>query len=79
MLDAWDTSEVNSFWQGRWFYGYTAMESAVPPIWVRCPSGVSFGFTTAEWVSLREAFRGAWQKPELQRISAELLLEYGEI
>ena len=79
MLEAWETSEPNSFWQRRWFYGYTAMESAVPPIWVRCPSGVTFGFTTAEWASLQEAFRLAWQKPELQRISAELLLEYGEI
>jgi hypothetical protein len=79
MLDAWETREPNSFWQGRWFYGYTAMEPTVPPIWVRCPSGVTFGFTTAEWASLQEAFRLAWQKPELQRISAELLLEYGEI
>jgi hypothetical protein len=79
MLEAWETSEANSFWQGRWFYGYTAMESTVPPIWVRCPSGVSFGFTAGEWASLQEAFRLAWQKPELQRISAELLLEYGEI
>lgn len=79
MLDAWETGEANSFWQGRWFYGYTAMEAAVPPIWVRCPSGVTFGFTASEWASLQEAFRVAWQKPELQRISAELLLEYGEI
>jgi hypothetical protein len=79
MLDTWETSEANSFWQGRWLYGYTAMEPTVPPIWVRCPSGVSFGFTASEWASLREAFRLAWQKPELQRISAELLLEYGEI
>ncbi|MGB7354592.1 MAG: hypothetical protein WBD06_12875, partial [Acidobacteriaceae bacterium] len=79
MLVAWETSEANSFWQGRWFYGYTAMESTVPPIWVRCPSGVSFGFTAGEWASLQEAFRLAWQKPDLQRISAELLLEYGEI
>jgi hypothetical protein len=79
MLDVWETSEANSFWQGRWFYGYTAMESVVPPIWVRCPSGVTFGFTASEWASLQEAFRLAWTKPELQRISAELLLEYGEI
>ncbi len=79
MLEAWDTSEVNSFWQGRWFYGYTAMESAMPPIWVRCPSGVTFGFRADEWAWLQEAFRLAWQKPELQRISAELVQEYGEI
>ncbi len=79
MLEAWDTSEPNSFWQGRWFYGYTVTESTVPPVWVRCPSGVTFGFKADEWGSLQEAFRRAWQKPELQRISAELMLEYGEI
>jgi hypothetical protein len=44
------------------------MESAVAPIWVRCPSGVTFGFTASDWASLQEAFRLAWQKPELQRI-----------
>lgn len=27
MLQNWDTSEPNSFWQGRWFFGYTAMET----------------------------------------------------
>jgi len=79
MLQEWDTSGPNSFWQGRWFYGYTVMESTVPPIWVRCQSGVTFGFTAHEWRSLQEAFRLAWQKPELLRIAAELMLEYGEI
>jgi hypothetical protein len=79
MLQEWDTSGPNSFWQGRWFYGYTVAESTVPPIWVRCQSGVTFGFTADEWSSLLEAFRLAWQKPELQRISVELMLEYGEI
>ena len=80
MLEAWDTSEANSFWQGRWFYGYTAMESAMPPIWVRCPSGVTFGFRADEWAWLQEAFRVAWQKPELQRISAELtLVSYDDV
>jgi hypothetical protein len=79
MLRNWDTSEPNSFWQGRWFYGYTVMESTVPPVWVRCPSGVTFGFTPKEWAALQEAFRRAWQTPDLQRISGELMLEYGEI
>jgi len=75
----WDTSEPNSFWRGRLFFGYTAMETTVPPVWVRCQGSVSFGFTSEEWASLREAFRRAWEKPELQRISGELMLEYGEI
>jgi hypothetical protein len=79
MLQDWDTSEPNSFWRGRWFFGYTAMETTVPPVWVRCQGSVSFGFTSEEWASLREAFRRAWEKPELQRISGELMLEYGEI
>lgn len=79
MLRGWDTSEPNSFWRGRWFFGYTATEATVPPVWVRCQGSVSFGFTAEEWVSLREAFRRAWEMPELQRISGELMLEYGEI
>jgi hypothetical protein len=79
MLQDWDTSEPNSFWRGRWFFGYTAMETTVPPVWVRCQGSVSFGFTSEEWASLQEAFRRAWEKPELQRISGELMLEYGEI
>ena len=79
MLQAWETSEPNSFWQGRWFYGYTVMESTLPPIWVRGHGGVTFGFTAGEWASLQEAFRRAWQTPEIQRISGDLMLEYGEI
>jgi hypothetical protein len=79
MLEDWDTSEPNSFWQGRWFFGYTAMETTVPPVWVRCQGSVSFGFTAEEWASLQEAFRRAWEMPQLQRISGDLMLEYGEI
>jgi hypothetical protein len=79
MLQDWDTSEPNSFWEGRWFFGYTAMETTVAPVWIRCQGSVSFGFTAEEWASLQEAFRCAWEKPELQRISGELMLEYGEI
>jgi len=78
MLQDWDTSEPNSFWEGRWFFGYTAMETTVAPVWIRCQGSVSFGFTAEEWASLQEAFRRAWEKPELQRISGELTLEYGE-
>jgi|SRR5581483_194264 len=79
MLEKWDTSKPNSFWQGRWFFGYTAMETTVPPVWIRCPGSASFGFTAEEWASLQEALRRAWEMPQLQRISGELLLEYGEI
>ncbi len=79
MLENWDTSTPNSLWQGRWFFGYTAMETTVPPVWVRCQGSVSFGFTAAEWASLQEAFDRAWEMPQLQRISGELMLEYGEI
>ncbi len=77
MLQNWDISEPNSFWRGRWFFGYTAEGST--PVWIRCPGSVSFGFTAQEWASLKKAFGRAWQDPELQRISRELMLEYGEI
>ena len=73
MLQDWDTSEPNSFWEGRRFFGYTAMETTVPPVWVRCQGSVSFGFTAEEWASLQEAFRRAREKPELQHISGECI------
>lgn len=79
MLHKWDTSGPNSFWRGRWFFGYTTMETTVPPVWVRCQGSVSFGFTAEEWASLQEAFCRAWDMPELQRIAGELMLEYGEL
>jgi len=79
MLENWDTSTPNSLWQGRWFFGYTAMETTVPPVWLRCQGSVSFGFTAEEWASLQKAFHRAWEMPPLQRISGELMLEYGEI
>jgi len=79
MLENWDTSTPNSLWQGRWFFGYRAMETTVAPVWVRCQGSVSFGFTADEWASLQEAFHRAWKMPQLQRISGELMLEYGEI
>ena len=40
MLREWDTSEPNSFWRRRWFFGYTAMEPTVPPVWVRCQGAI---------------------------------------
>jgi hypothetical protein len=79
MLREWDTSGPNSFWRGRWFFGYTAMESSSPAVWVRCEGATTFGFSTEEWASLKRAFHRAWEMPELQRISGELMLEYGEI
>jgi hypothetical protein len=79
MLENWDTSTPNSFWRGRWFFGYTAVETTAAPVWVRCQESVSFGFTAEEWASLQTAFHRAWQMPQLQHISGELMLEYGEI
>lgn len=79
MLENWDTSTPNSFWRGRWFFGYTAMETTAAPVWVRCQGSVSLGFTAEEWASLQKAFNLAWEMPQLQRISGELMLEYGEI
>ena len=77
MLQEWDTSTPNSHWKGPWFFGYTA--SAEPHVWIRCKEAVSFGFSHAEWASLKEGFRHAWEMPTLQRIWNELSLEYGEL
>jgi hypothetical protein len=77
MLQEWDTSKPNSHWQGPWFFGYSA--SAEAQVWIRCKEAVSFGFSDAEWASLKEGFRRAWETPALQRIWSELSLEYGEL
>ena len=79
MLRDWDTSGPNSFWRGRWSFGYTAMEPTVSPVWVRCHGATMFGFTADEWTALQDGFRRAWEMPELQRITGELMLEYGKI
>jgi hypothetical protein len=79
MLTEWDTRGPNSFFRGRWFLGYTAMESTVPPVWIRCDGSTSFGFGVEEWVSLQVAFRRAWETPILARIWSDLTMEYGEI
>jgi hypothetical protein len=77
MLQEWDTARPNSQWKRPWFFGYTA--SVEPHIWIRCKEAVSFGFSDAEWASLKGGFRRAWEMPALQRIWNELSLEYGEL
>ena len=37
-----------------------------------------FDVSATEWTALRDLFRRAWQRPELQSWLAELQLEYGE-
>jgi hypothetical protein len=80
MLQEWDTTGANSYWKGHYFFGYTAApEESMPHVWIRCEGSVSFGFTDAEWASVQECFRRAWEMPELQRTWNELSLEYGEL
>lgn len=81
LLEDWDITRANSYRNGHYFFGYTAAsdEESMPHIWLRCEGSASFGFMDAEWASLRECFRRAWQMPELQRIWNELSLEYGEL
>lgn len=80
LLDSWDSAAQNARWNGRNFFAYTAGSSdANPRVWVRCEGSTTFGFSDAEWVSLKECFRRAWEMPELQRVWDELSMEYGEL
>jgi len=81
MLERWDSQSKNSLWNGHYFFGYTAqLESPGLQVWFRAQSnGVSFGFSQAEWASMRTLFRRAWEMPELQRAWQEGALAYGEL
>lgn len=80
LLAEWDSSAQNSYWNGYYFYAYTPATNDVNPrIWVRCNGSTTFGFSDAEWTSLKECFRRAWEMPELQRVWNELSMEYGEL
>jgi len=80
LLEEWNAEAPNSHRKGHYFYGYTSASSEPEPrIWVRCEGSMTFGFSDAEWASLQECFRRAWEMPELQRIWNELSLEYGEL
>ncbi len=80
LLEEWNATIANSHWKGRYFFVYTvAGGEAEPHVWVRCEGAATFGFSQAEWASIQECFRRAWEIPELQRIWTELSLEYGEL
>jgi hypothetical protein len=80
LLDEWDSSAQNAHWNGRYFFGYTSDSSdADPRVWIRCEGSATFGFSDAEWASLRKSFLRAWEMPELQRVWNELSMEYGEL
>jgi hypothetical protein len=80
LLERWNNREPNSFWEGHFFFGYTSASSDPEPrIWIRCEGRTTFGFSDAEWASLKECFRRAWEMPKLQRVWDELSMEYGEL
>jgi hypothetical protein len=80
LLERWNSAEPNSFWEGHFFFGYTSASSEPEPrIWIRSEGRTTFGFSDAEWASLKKCFHRAWEMPELQRVWNELAMEYGEL
>ena len=80
LLERWNSAAPNSFWNGHSFFGYTSASSDPEPrIWIRCEGCTTFGFSDAEWASLKECFHRGWEMPELQRVWNELAMEYGEL
>jgi hypothetical protein len=80
MLERWNSAVPNAVWNGHSFFGYTsALSELEPRIWIRCEGRTTFGFSNAEWATVKDCFRRAWEMPELQRVWNELSMEYGEL
>jgi hypothetical protein len=73
--------EAGQIWRGRHFFGYTfKQDDNTVRFYFRRPSdGVTLGFSSDEWQSLKGLFTKALEMPALQKMFAELSLVYGEI
>jgi hypothetical protein len=42
-------------------------------------NGITFGFSSHEWLAVKRLFAKAWNSPEVSRIWDKLVEEYGEL
>ena len=60
--------------------GYVTEREKDREFWFRAhDNGITFGFSTEEWETVRELFRRAWEMPELRFAWDALSREYGEL
>ena len=81
LLEGLDLERDLCQWQGYYFYAHTEIlendERGV--FFFARENGITFGFPTEHWQSIRNLFRRAWQAPEVRRLWEALALEYGEL
>jgi hypothetical protein len=65
-------------WHGRYFFAAVSKDGEpTRTLWLRQPQ-VHIEFSVRQWSDLRDLFREAWLRPELQEWVQALQLEYGE-
>jgi hypothetical protein len=65
-------------WHGRYFFAAVSKDGEpMCTLWLRQPQ-VHIRFSARQWSDLRDLFREAWQRPELQEWVLVLQQEYGE-
>ncbi len=73
-------SREHQRWNGEHFLGYVTEREKDREFWFRAhDNGITFGFSTEEWETVRELFRRAWEMPELRFAWDALNREYGEL
>jgi hypothetical protein len=81
LLEELDLERDLCQWQGYYFYAHTEIlendERGV--FFFARENGITFGFPTEHWQSIRKLFRRAWQAPEVRRLWDALAREYGEL
>ena len=67
-------------WDGEYFFGYVVTEGESAGYWFRAhENGITFGFSTAEWLQVQELFHKACSNATLNAIWQRLGQEYGEM
>jgi hypothetical protein len=81
MLEGLDVSQKTTAWTGHYFFGYTSERDngEISVAFRAYENGITLSFTQAQWVSVRDLFRLAWESSEIRRLWGKLLLQYGEL
>jgi hypothetical protein len=80
MLFKYSPETILQLWNGRNFFAYIAERDGAREYWFRAQdNGISFGFSEAEWQTIRTLFTKGWECPEVKRAWEQLGLEYGEL
>lgn len=81
MLEALNLEPALSQWKGYYFSALagTVENDARVVLFHARENGITFEFSLAHWLSIRNLFRRAWQNPEVQNAWEALVLEYGEM